>query len=357
MAVVHAAIATPLISYLYDPSTRFVNYRRRTVQHCRADTQLRILICIHEEESIFSMLNLLKATVTTRESPLGIFVLDLMKLEGREYPLLINHQFHNRSSSNATRTDRIIAAFQHFEHLYEGMVRNQYFTAITPYNSMHGDICTLALQKSANLIIVPFEKSESNLVRAVKRKLLDKAPCSVGILVDRKILTYFHIENESKFHVCVVFTGGPDSREALAYGVRMVEYLDTRLTVIQLTAEDEFVTDLIEAKMDMKEIAELRLVRGYEDRVDFREICVRDGAETSKVLMSLDESIDFILVGRRVDKESPLVSGLVEWSNYFEELGILGDVLASSDMKSNASVLVLQQQSTVEDLMPQLKLD
>lgn len=356
MAVVHAAIATPLISYLYDPSKRYVNYRRRTVQHLTRDNELRILVCVHEEESIFGLLNLLKATFPTRESPLGTYVLDLLKLEGREHPLLINHQFHNRSSSNATRTARIISAFRHYQIHHEGMVKNQYYTAITPYDSMHGDICTLALQKSTSLIIVPFEKSESNPVRGVKRKLLDKAPCSVGILVDKKILTYFRIENESKYHVCVVFTGGPDSREALAYGARMVENRDTRLTVIRLIAEDEFVTDLIEAKLDMKAIADLSGVSGYSDRVDFREINVRDGAETSRVLMSLDDNIDFILVGRRVDEESPLVSGLVEWANDFQELGILGDILASSDMKSNASVLVLQQQFTVEDLMPQLKL-
>lgn len=354
MAIVHAAIATPLISYLYDPSKRYVNYRRRTVQHLRRENELRILVCVHEEESIFGLLNLLKATFPTIVSPLGIYVLDLLKLEGREHPLLINHQFHNRSSSNATRTARIISAFQHYQIHHEGMVKNQYYTAITPYDSMHGDICTLALQKITTLIIVPFEKSESNPVRGIKRKLLDKAPCSVGILVDKKILTYFRI-NESKYHVCVVFTGGPDSREALAYGARMVENLNTRLTVIRLIAEDEFITNLIEAKLDMKAIADLSGVSRYSDRVNFREINVRDGAETSRVLMSLDDNIDFILVGRRVDEESPLVSGLVEWANHFQELGILGDILASSDMKSNASVLVFQQQFTVEDLMPQLK--
>ena len=67
------------------------------------------------------------------------------------------------------------------------------------------------------------------------------------------------------------------------------------------------------------------------------------------MLFSLDDHYDFMLVGRRLDSDSPLVAGLTDWS-YVHELGIIGDMLASSDMKNSASVLVVQQQSTVEDL-------
>ncbi|GFZ02938.1 hypothetical protein Acr_15g0015460 [Actinidia rufa] len=358
MAVVHAAIATPIISYLYNPSKRYVNYQRRTIQHCRRDTEFRILTCIHEEESVFSIMNLLKASYPSRESPLGIYVLDIMKLDGREHPVFINHQFHRCLSSNSTRTARIISGFRHYEFLHIGMVRNQYFTTITPYASMHDDICNLALQKNTNLLIVPFQKLESKALRGVKRNLLEKSPCSIGFLVDKRIVTYFGIEklNESKFHVCVIYTGGPDSREALAYGTRMAEYPDTRLTVVRLIAEDEFIIDLMDAKLDLKAITELSNLCRCMNRIEYKEVYVKDGAEVSRVLLSLDEDYDFILVGRRVDKESPLVSGLVEWDNYEEELGIIGDMIASPDMKSNASVLVLQQQTTVEDLIPKGKI-
>ncbi|PSS10155.1 Cation/H(+) antiporter like [Actinidia chinensis var. chinensis] len=358
MAVVHAAIATPIISYLYNPSKRYVNYQRRTIQHCRRDAEFRILTCIHEEESVFSIMNLLKASYPSRESPLGIYVLDIMKLDGREHPVFINHQFHRCLLSNSTRTARIISAFRHYEFLHIGMVRNQYFTTITPYASMHDDICTLALQKNTNLLIVPFQKLESKALRGVKRNLLEKSPCSIGFLVDKRIVTYFGIEklNESKFHVCVIYTGGPDSREALAYGTRMAEYPDTRLTVVRLIAEDEFIIDLMDAKLDLKAITELSNLCSYMNRIEYKEVYVKDGAEVSRVLLSLNEDYDFILVGRRVDKESPLVSGLIEWDNYDEELGIIGDMIASPDMKSNASVLVLQQQTTVEDLIPKGKI-
>ncbi|CAL5397364.1 unnamed protein product [Camellia sinensis] len=353
-AVFYAAVITPIISILYNPSKRYANYRRRTIQHSRGDTEVRILVSIHEEETIFSLMNLLKASHSTRARPLGVYILDLMELAGREHPLLINHQFHKRNrSSNATRTDRIINAFRHHEHLRQGLVKFQFFTAITPYDTMHDDICVMALERSTSLLVITFQNSDSSKVRSVKKNVLDKAPCSVGILVNKKIFTYFVNESlqEDTFLVCVIFTGGPDSREALAYGMRMAENPRTKVNVIQFVGEDEFIADLMDAKLDLKMMNEFRSVYKDSRRVEFRNVTVQDGAETSRVLLSLDDKYNFILVGRRVNKESSVVSGLTEWNNYIEELGIIGDILASSDMKSNASVLVLQQQSTVEDMM------
>ncbi|KAL7252078.1 hypothetical protein ACSBR1_013848 [Camellia fascicularis] len=353
MTVLNAAIVTPLICHLYDPSKRYMNYKRRTIQQSIHDSELRIILCIHEEDQVFSLMNLLNASNPTRERPIGAFVLDLMELVGRDHPVLINHQFHKpRSSSSHTRTDRIINAFHHHEISGEGKIKHHHFTSITPYSTMHDDICTLALEKSASLLIIPFHKSESAAVREVTKNVLEKAPCSVGLLIDKRIIMNWRLDSHSKikFHVCVIFVGGPDSREALAYGIRMVEDQAIRLTVIRLIAEDEFISDLMEAKLDLKVINELRNMNGENQDIEYREVIVKDGAETSQVLLAIDNHYDFMLVGRRLDSDSPLVTGLTDWT-YVQELGIIGDILASSDMKVNASILVLQQQSTVEDFM------
>lgn len=353
-AVINSALFTPLICHLYNPSKRYVNYRRRTIQHTKRDWELRLLICLHEEESAFGVMNLLKASCPTREHPLGIYVLDLMELSGREHPLHINHQLHKRHSSILTRTDRILNSFRHFESQNEGLFRVQNYTAFTPYPSMHDDICITALEKSISLIIIPYQRHENRAVRLVKKNVLEKAPCSVGFLIDKKICTYFVSDaiKVKTFHVCIIFFGGPDSREALAYGARMVESLTTKITVIRLMAEDGLDTDLAETKNDLRVINEFRCLERVNERIEYKEVVVLDGEETSKVLMSLEDVYDFILVGKRIDKKSSLVSGLTEWNNNVEaELGIIGDILASSDMRSKASVLVLQQQITVEDLM------
>ncbi|KAL6970288.1 hypothetical protein U1Q18_029987 [Sarracenia purpurea var. burkii] len=151
-----------------------------------------------------------------------------------------------------------------------------------------------------------------------------------------------------QFHVCVIFFGGADCREALSYGIRMAENLAINLSVIRLIAEDEFVSDLVEMKLDVKAIQDLRTIYEDNQRIEYREVVVKDGVETSGVLLALDDEYDFMLVGRRLNSNSPLVAGLTDWS-YIEELGIIGDILASSDMKCNASVMVIQQQSIVGD--------
>ncbi|KAI7979146.1 Cation/H(+) antiporter 3 [Camellia lanceoleosa] len=77
-----------------DPSKRYMNYKRRTIQQSIHESELRIILCVHEEDQVFSLMNLLNASNPTREQPIGAFVLDLMELVGRDHPMLINHQFH-----------------------------------------------------------------------------------------------------------------------------------------------------------------------------------------------------------------------------------------------------------------------
>ncbi|KAI8566062.1 hypothetical protein RHMOL_Rhmol02G0010200 [Rhododendron molle] len=105
---------------------------------------------------------------------------------------------------------------------------------------------------------------------------------------------------------------------------------------------------MLDTRHDIDMIQELRAAYNDTQRIEYREEIVRDGVETSKVILSLYDHYDFMLVGRRIDSDSPLVKGLTNWS-HAQELGIIGDMLASSGMKCCA-VLVVQQQFTVEDL-------
>ncbi|KAH7858878.1 hypothetical protein Vadar_028967 [Vaccinium darrowii] len=351
MAVLTEAVLTPLIYYLYDPSKRYSNYKRRTVHQSRNEHELRILLCLHEEDQVFSLMNVLKATYPTREKPIGAFVLDLIELVGRDQPLFINHQFHERHSTTLTRTDRIISAFNQYKLRSEGSIRHQHYTSMTPYATMHDDICALALEKSTSILIFPFQKSDNSPIPGVIKNLLDKAPCSVGILVDKRIITHWRSDshNQARISVCVFFVGGPDAREALACGMRMASNPAISLTVLRLISEEDFVSDMSETRYDIDLILELKADYDDNQRIEYREEIVKDGVGTSKVILSLDDHYDLMLVGRRLDSDSPFVKGLVDWS-HTQELGIIGDMLASPDMKCSASVLVVQQQFTVEDV-------
>lgn len=58
-----------------------------------------------------------------------------------------------------------------------------------------------------------------------------------------------------------------------------------------------------------------------------------------------NSEFDFIIVGRRNGVKSEMTAGLENWTEY-TELGVIGDLLASPDMETKASILVVQQQQT-----------
>uniref|UniRef100_A0A7N0T331 Cation/H+ exchanger domain-containing protein n=1 Tax=Kalanchoe fedtschenkoi TaxID=63787 RepID=A0A7N0T331_KALFE len=355
-AMVHTAIFMPLVRILYDPSRRYVAYKRRTIQHLPENVELRILTCIHEEEEdVAPIINLLQDSNPNYESPIGVYVLDLMELMGRSVPTLIAHPPDKPLSSKPTRTDRILNAFHKFGSRNEGSVSVQCFTAIAPYATMHDDVCSLALERSTTLVIVPFQKSYRPPIRAVNRSVLQMAPCSVGVLVIRNT----SLENKSvpfvcriSLGVCLIFFGGADDREALSYASRMAGHPAAKLTVVRIySLGNPTGEDLVEKRTDLNAINEFKIKTYDSRRVTYKEIGAKDATDTAAAVGKLnDQSFDLILVGRRHDEDSVLFRGFSEWSE-LPELGVVGDMLVSSDFKTTASVLIMQQQASVVDEM------
>ena len=231
-------IASHLVSTLYDASTRYMAYRRRTIQHSLSNLELRLLVCVHQEEQVPKIINLLEVSNPTSESPVSVFLLHLIELAGRAIPLLVAHQpykhFHHRPSP-------IINAFRMYERNNLSIVTLQPFTAIAPYATMHDDICTLAFDNWASLVILPFHKiwntdqnKDISKFRSVNLKVLDKAPCSVGILIDHGGgATRSVLGSWSLFRIGVFLIGGADDREALVYAMRMSEHANVTVTLVR----------------------------------------------------------------------------------------------------------------------------
>ena len=93
-----------------------------------------------------------------------------------------------------------------------------------------------------------------NDYRWVNQRVLEHAPCSVGILVDRGLGGSTHV---SARNVCstvtVLFFGGGDDREALAYGARMAEHPGISLTVIHFIASPDTAQEVVNVKVDICE--------------------------------------------------------------------------------------------------------
>lgn len=281
-----------------------------------------------------------------------------------------NTRKSGRPALNRTQaqSDHIVSAFENYEQ-HSGAVSVQPLTAISPYSTMHEDICNLAEDKRVALIIVPFHKQQTidggmeatnPAFRTVNQNVLANAPCSVGILVDRGLGATARAASSHVTHnVVVLFFGGPDDREALAYASRMSENPTVNLTVIRFLPGEEakgwqqeneskdngmnVVTDNDrERQIDDDVITDFRMKTANDESVVYMEKTTNDGEETVSTIRSLDNIHDLYIVGRGQGTVSPLTAGLTDWSEC-PELGPIGDLLASSDFAVTVSVLVVQQ--------------
>ncbi|WCJ37822.1 cation/hydrogen exchanger 15 [Euphorbia peplus] len=377
VAVIMTVLITPIVTVIYRPARKFIPYKRRTIQRSKPDAELRVLVCVHTPRNVPTIINLLEASNPTKRSPMYVYVLHLVELTGRASAMLIVHNTRKSGRPALNRTqaqsDHIINAFENYEQ-HATCVSIQPLTAISPYSTMHEDICNLAEDKRVAFTIIPFHKQQTvdggmeatnPAFRMVNQNVLANAPCSVGILVDRGLNGSSRVAATQLSHnIVVLFFGGPDDREALSYAWRMSENQGICLTVMRFIAgddpgrtsrsgEDESID---EGKMlggvDTKEqrdkhdemyINEFRGHTGNDESVIYTEIIVNNGEETVAAIRSMDiNAHDLFIVGRGKGSISPLTAGLTDWSEC-PELGAIGDLLASSDFAATVSVLVVQQ--------------
>ncbi|KAB5520180.1 hypothetical protein DKX38_024499 [Salix brachista] len=344
-AMLQSVFVTLLVRLLYDPSRRYIAYTPRTIQNTGLHSELQIIACLHQQDDVPPIISVLEATNPTRESPIRIYVLNLKRLIEGSLPLFISHKLN--SSSSSEKIDSVGNAFCRFEQENQDLVTVQCFTSFAPYASMHDDVCTLALEKGASLVIVPFQRSDSPSLRAANRNILGKAPCSVALLINRGNLDRYILSDRLTMKVCVVFIGGADDRETLAYAQRMSGHPNIRLTVLRLVSEDQTITDLIEKRRNLSMINEFSLNNNDCPRVSYKEEMVEQGNDTVRLLGAMSNDFDLIMVGRRHDPDSSQLMGLSEWGEIDQDVGVIGDIMASKDCECKASILVVQQQASV----------
>ncbi|KAF5194867.1 Cation/H(+) antiporter [Thalictrum thalictroides] len=242
--VMLTAFISPLMRILYYPSKRFVSSKKNNIQHAKHDAELGILVCVHKQEHVHSLINILEISHPTTETPIAVVLLQLVELLGRAAPVLVaHHPDHNYMCGN-TRTRNIVNAFKQYEMQNQGLTCVQAFTGIAHFATMDDDICHLAIDKRVNFVITPFHKelaingkmsSENRSMRKMNCNILEKAPCSVGIFIDRKVLhgSVSVLKSQTLYLVAVLYMGGNDDGETLAYGARMAEHPQVNLTVIR----------------------------------------------------------------------------------------------------------------------------
>ncbi|XP_027334008.1 cation/H(+) antiporter 24 isoform X2 [Abrus precatorius] len=351
MTTVLTATFTPLISTLYDPTRPYMVNQRRNIQHNPPTQELRIVLCILDTETINSLIHLVDISNPTSNSPLSVSALRLIELVGRASPLFIDHE--KQELPHIYHWTHTMNALEHYKKFKGVFVKLRFFTAVAPKQTMFQDTCELALEQEASLIILPFNRGAiyNHGVRAVNSKILNHAPCSVAILVNKGLLEINTLGNSFRHSAgnrfAVLFLGGADAREALVYADRMLANTDqeVNLTVIRFLSHNYIGDNEMEKKLDDGIVTWFWVKNEANQRMTYREVVVRNGEETISAIQSMnDGAYDLWIVGRKQGINAVLLTGLSEWNVESEDLGVIGEYVSSEDFPGTASVLVVQQQ-------------
>ena len=157
---------------------------------------------------------------------------------------------------------------------------------------------------------------------------------------------------EATVHVAVIFIGGKDDREALAYASRVAQHAQVKLTVIRFLVDSSVESSSLYRMIPPEQEKEMKLddecfTQFYErhvigGRISYMEKHLANAAETFSTLRSFEGQYSLVIVGREGGMNSVLTRGMNDWQQC-PELGPIGDVLSGSDFSMTVSVLIIQQ--------------
>ncbi|KAJ1417839.1 Sodium/solute symporter superfamily [Sesbania bispinosa] len=347
--MISSTISQLLVKFLYDPSRKYAGYQKRNIFSLKPNSDLRIQVCIHKQHHITPITSVLDLCYPTAEEPIIVDVMHLIELVGRTSPIFITHKKKKvvAEDSQNSYSYNVILAFKLLEDEKQGAVVVNPYTAISPPNLMYEDVCNLALDKVSSIIILPFHRKwtacgrveyDDKDMRTLNCMVLERAPCSVGILVTRAI----H-QTGTSLQLALIFLGGNDDREALCLANRAARDPSVNLMVYHIVRKDNDEKQDLGAVLDNAMLKDVKKAHSDMGNISYREIEVEGGSQTVSILRQVVDEHDFIIVGRRHGINSPQTTGLQQWSE-FSELGLIGDYLASADLNSKSSILVVQQQ-------------
>lgn len=263
MALFTTFMTTPAVMAIYRPTHGGFPGTRRRLQAGdlpfpeSGKDKLRVLACVHGPKNAPSLIKLIDLMRMTKPSfSLKLYAMHLIELTNRSSSIMMVQRARKNgvpfinSIYRGTTHDQVATAFQAYSQV--GQITVRHSTAISALSTMHEDIYHVAEEKRISIIILPFHKlwrgenhEEAVAVdtvghrwREVNLKVLESAPCTVAILVDRGLGSSFIQEEEESItvmpkRVCIMFFGGADDREVLELGGRMAK-LETSVRVTLL---------------------------------------------------------------------------------------------------------------------------
>ncbi|XP_031275954.1 cation/H(+) antiporter 20-like [Pistacia vera] len=369
MALVTTFMTTPTVMAIYKPLRRVTTQTRRQLERKSAngkklEDEFRIMACIHGPENVPSLINVVELMRNTKISRLKLYVMHLVELTDRSSSIVMVQKarkngvpFINRIGRGMSN-DQIFAAFETYSQLGRAIVRHS--TAISSLSSMNEDIFHVAEDKRVTMILLPFHKQwrgdgaeamDSVLPgwREVNRMVLQNAPCSVAVLVDRGFNYESKMVGDSTAsmpkRVCIAFVGGSDDRKSLELGGRMAEQTTFKLTLVRFIENDNGLSSNeinYEGEKDQDKAALEGFKRKLNESVEYQEKMM---SNIKQELLTIGQSgvYDLVLVGKGrfpSNMEAKIADNQAE----NVDLGSIGNILASSRYCILSSVLVIQCQ-------------
>ncbi|XP_052111547.1 cation/H(+) antiporter 15-like [Arachis duranensis] len=279
------------------------------------------------------MIALLESFNTYQESPLCVHVIHLVELLGKSTPILLPLKKKNKkvkSSAIYLETNQIMRAFENYSQNSAGAVTVLSYVNIAPYKIMHESVCNLADHNRISLILIPFYEYKQSInshdgtfIRDLNTSFQLNARCTIGILVDRYSTLALNA-SLSCFHVAIFFLGGQDDREALA-----------------LVEEEQAEADKI---LDECLVDEFKGKKVVHNNANFHEILVEDSIGVLEAIRGMEMEIyDLVIVGKRHQSMSITDEEMMDFMDNADQLGVIGDMLASTEFYGGKiSLLVMQ---------------
>ncbi|OEL27966.1 Cation/H(+) antiporter 1 [Dichanthelium oligosanthes] len=359
-SIISTFMAGPASAAIVRQQRRAFQYRSRCLQDLMVDHELRVLVCVHVAAGVHPMLTL--ANLSKGNTLVAVYLLHLVELV-TSHKYAITHQlYHARDGGQdedewgyAREIEQVDAAVAAFT--YDNAIPVRQMTAISNLVSMDTDVRNNVEDARASLVIMPFHKEQrydgrmvcrSEGRRLLNQRILQRALCTVGILVERRFtqeVTGEHLQ------VMALFLGGADDREAVAYAARLAMQSSLRVTVCRFllpsgkgllgnqgTAEEAMRDEEFMADMYARFVAPGQLT--------YMERYVSNGADTVNALNSMVGKYALFIIGNgsKADGDrGTMTSDMGGWDEECPELGPIGEMLASDDLEGCGSVLVLQQ--------------
>ncbi|XP_076938583.1 cation/H(+) antiporter 28-like [Bidens hawaiensis] len=343
--------------------------QRMAFQWHDPSNELRMILCLHGPENIQSAINFMEISQGPTQPSMMVYVNDMIELTDTAASTLVRGE---GVDAMAITDEGILEMRENITNTINNHVRDhsegievKRLLTLCPLATMHHDICVLAEDLLASLIILPFHKNQQQdgtfntsylEFRSVNRKVLRHAPCSVGVLVDRGLGSIQLSRSTKCMNAAIIFIAGKDDREALSYAGRVARHPGVKLTIIRflLDTNGDNVSSRItraraktteyedELKQDDEFFAEFYDKHVATGHVAYMEKYLSNSGETYSTIKSLEGEYGLFIVGRGARVNSTLTAGMNDWEAC-PELGPIGDILSATDFSTTASVLIIQQ--------------